>query len=154
MTYTIEMKDRPAQRTLAIRTHSPVQDLPVVIPQTMQKIGDYLAQTKQSTNDIPFVGYYNMDMQNLDVEIGFLSSGNASGQGSIQTGTIPAGKAATVMHIGSYATIGNAHEFLHKWMEANGYQSVNGYYEIYLNDPADTPEDQLKTEIFTLVKTS
>lgn len=154
MSYNIEVRERPAQHIVAISTHSPVQDLPRVIPETMQAIEQYMNEIGQKPTEPPFVSYHNMDRQNLDVKIGFLSPKNVTGKGNIQPGTIPGGKAASVMHVGSYANISAAHDALHRWMEANDHESAGAYYEVYLNDPADTPEEKLQTEIFTLIKGS
>ena len=151
MTYNIEIKDRAAQKTVGLRTHSPVQQLPTLIPQTCDGIMQYITQQGKSIGD-PYVGYFNMDMNDLDVEIGFTSAEPVSGNGKFTAGTIPAGKSASVLHVGSYAKLSEAHGALHDWMQANGKDSATGYYELYLNDPANTPEDQLKTEVFTLLK--
>jgi len=154
MTYKCEVIERPAQLTIGIHTHSPVQDLPQLIPQSYQIIAEYLGQLGQNPSGAPFAAYYNMDMQNLDVEIGFLSASKVAGKGSIQPGSMPGGKAASCLHVGPYSTIGNAHDALHRWVAEKGYESVGVYYEIYLNNPADTPPDALQTQIFTLLKTS
>jgi effector-binding domain-containing protein len=152
MAYTIEMKDRPAQQTVGLRTHSPVQQLPTLIPQTCDGVVQYLSQQGKPISGEAFVGYYNMDMENLDVEIGFTSAEPVPGNSKFTAGTIPGGKSASVLHVGSYAKLYEAHGALHDWMTKNGKESASGYYELYLNDPANTPEDQLKTEVFTLLK--
>src|SRR5262245_59526448 len=149
MAYNIEVAERPAQNTVVISTHSPVQDLPRVIPQTLEAVGSYLNEIGQQPSGAPVVSYHNMDMQNLDVKIGFLSPQNVPGKGTVQPVSIPAGKVASVMHTGSYAKIVEAHDALHRWLTDKGYESQGVFYEVYLNNPDDTPEDKLKTEIFT-----
>src|SRR5579859_4524157 len=133
MTYQIEVRERPAQATLGIRTHSAVQDLPKVIPTANYTIAQYLETLGQHPSGAPFAAYYNMDMQNLDVEIGFLSTKNVPGKGNIQPGSLPGGKAASCLHVGPYTGVGNAHTALHDWMREKGYENMGAYYEIYLN---------------------
>lgn len=154
MTYKCEVIERPAQLTIGIQTNSPVQDLPQVIPQSNQMIAEYLGQLGQNPSGAPFAAYYNMDMQNLHVEIGFLSSSKVPGKGNIQPGLIPGGKAASCLHVGPYSAIGNAHDALHHWVTEKGYESAGVYYEIYLNNPADTPPEALQTQIFTMLRAS
>lgn len=152
MIYKCELIERPAQPTLAIHTHCPQQDLPRVIPSVYETIAQYLGQIGHQPSGAPFAAYYNMDMQNLDTDIGFLNPENVPGRGNIQPGSIPGGKAAVCLHVGPYATIGEAHDALHRWVAEKGYQSKGAYYEIYLNNPNDTPPEALQTQIFTLIK--
>jgi effector-binding domain-containing protein len=154
MAYQIEVSDRPAKITLGIRKSSAAQDLPQVIPQICIAIMQYMGQNDPQDIEDAFVAYYNMDMQNLDVEIGFTTTKEVPGQGNIQRGSIPGGKAASVLHVGPYNGLGAAHDALHRWMAEKGFESATGYYELYLNDPQNTLPEALKTEVFTLLKTS
>jgi len=56
-------------------------------------IAQYLGELGEQPAGPPFVAYYNMDMQALDVEIGFPVSRKLSGKGDIQASEIPGGKA-------------------------------------------------------------
>src|SRR5579859_321012 len=152
MEYQVEVGDRPAKITLGIRKHSAAEALPQVIPQTCGAIMQYMGQSAQQAIEDAFVAYYNMDMQNLDVEIGFTTTKEMPEQDNIQRGSIPAGKAASVLHVGPYDGLGAAHDALHRWMAEKGYEKASGYYELYLNDPQTTPPEALKTEVFTLLK--
>jgi effector-binding domain-containing protein len=88
-----------------------------------------------------------MDMQDLDVEIGFPVSGSLPGKGEIQPGEIPGGKAATCLHVGPYTEVGPAYEALMQWIMENGFEATGVAYEMHLNDPAQTPPEELKTQI-------
>ena len=74
------------------------------------------------------------------------------GEGDIQAGEIPGGMAATCMHIGPYDKITAAYEALGQWMQSNGRQGTGVCYEIYLNDPQQTPPEQLQTQILFPIK--
>jgi effector-binding domain-containing protein len=95
----------------------------------------------------PFVGYHNMDMQDLDLEIGFPFSERLSGEGEVQSGALPGGKAAECLHVGPYDKIAAAYEALQKWLEANGQSPTGIAYEFYLNDPQTTPPEKLETRV-------
>jgi effector-binding domain-containing protein len=86
-------------------------------------------------------------MRDLDVEIGFPVSGSLPGKGEIQPGEIPGGQAATTLHVGSYEELGPAYEALAQWIDDNGYEAIGVAYEMYLTDPAETPAEELKTQI-------
>jgi len=88
-----------------------------------------------------------MDMQNLDVEVGFHVSKNLPSENDINASTIPAGKYACCIHTGSYSDIGPAYNALLQWIKEKGYEVTGIAYEFYLNDPDVTPPNELKTEI-------
>jgi effector-binding domain-containing protein len=95
----------------------------------------------------PFVAYFNMDMQNLDMEIGFPVMQPLPGKGEVQASQIPAGKAATCLHTGPYPEIESAYKALSNWVAEKGYTPTGVAYEFYLNDPGETPPQELQTQI-------
>ena len=147
MLYQCELLDRSAQPTLAIRTRAAVQNLPQVLGPAWGAIMQYAGSLGVLPSGAPFVAYHNMDMQDLDIEIGFPFAQELAGQGNIQAGAIPGGKAATCMHIGPYDQVGRAYDALQKWLEANSYLPAGVAYEFYLNDPQTTPPAELQTQV-------
>jgi effector-binding domain-containing protein len=95
----------------------------------------------------PFVAYHNMDMQDLDLEIGFPFAQEVPGGGEVVQGLIPGGKAASCLHVGPYDQIGGAYEALQSWAEANGHTLAGVAYEFYLNDPRGTAPTELQTQV-------
>ncbi len=152
MDYKCELKERAVQPTLAIRTRSAVQDLSQVLGQSYGAIMQYMCELDEQPAGAPFVAYYNMDMQDLDIEIGFPVAKKLAGKGNIQASEIPAGKFATCMHIGPYDQVEAAYNALMKWIEENGYEAAGVAYETYLNDPSETPPEQLQTLIMFPLK--
>lgn len=152
MGYKCEVKEKKAQPILSVRTKSAVQDLPQVLGKYYGAIAQYLGELGENPAGPPFVAYYNMDMQNLDIEIGFPVSKNLAGKEDIKMSEIPSGKFASCIYIGPYNEIEPAYNELNRWIEENGYESTEVAYEIYLNDPSLTPPEDLKTEIIFLLK--
>ena len=95
----------------------------------------------------PFTAYFNMDMDDLDVEIGFPVPVSLPGKGDIQASEVPEGKAATCLYTGPYSDIGQGYEALTAWINEHGYQPTGVAYEFYLNDPNITPPPELMTQI-------
>ena len=152
MSYQCELRDLPVQPTLTIRARTSVQNLPELIGKSYGDIAQYLAQLGQYPAGAPFAAYYNMDMQNLDVELGFPVSKELPGKGEIKSGRIPAGKFATVLHAGPYDKVGPAYEALTKWIAEKGYEPAGVAYEVYLNDPDETKPEDLKTQVMFPLK--
>ena len=75
-------------------------------------------------------------------------------KGRMRVHELPATLMATTIHHGPYTTMGQAHEAIHKWSEANGYQIVGPDREIYiyskmpvrLDDPTYVTEVQYPVE--------
>jgi effector-binding domain-containing protein len=147
MEYRCELLDRPAQPALVIRTRTAVQSLPQVVGEAYGAIMQYAGQLGLQPSGAPFVAYYNMDMQDLDLEIGFPFDQKLPGKGIVLAGEIPGGKAAACLHVGPYDQLGAAYETLQRWMQASGYVPAGVAYEFYLNDPQATPAAELRTQL-------
>lgn len=147
MTIHCETVQQPDRRVLSIRTHSSVNDLPQTLGQCFGRVGQYLGELGEQPADAPFVAYYNLDMENLDMEIGFPVARELPGKEDIQPGIIPAGKEAVCIYVGPYAEMPPAYEALTAWVEQEGCKPSGVAYEFYLNSPAEVPPDQLITRI-------
>ena len=151
MAYEFSVIERPTQKVLSIRTRSAVQDLPRVIGEVYGKIFSYMQDLGVNPTDAPFVGYFNMDMDNLDIEIGVPIDKDLPEKDNMKISEIPGGKYASTLHIGPYNEIKLAYKAISDWIEKN---HKNNYYcyELYLNDPADTPEAELQTQIIFAIE--
>ena len=152
MSYVCEVKDQSALPVLSIRTRTPVENLPQVLGQGYAAIAQYLGELGQQPAGPPFAGYFNMDMQDLDIEIGFPIARKLPEKGEIKISEIPSGKAATCLYTGPYSDIEPAYNALSRWISDNGHESTGVVYEFYLNDPDETSPDELKTQILFLLK--
>ncbi|MBI5300911.1 MAG: GyrI-like domain-containing protein [Chloroflexi bacterium] len=146
MTYQCELKEQSAQPALSIRTHAAVQDLPQVLGKAYSAIMQYLGEVGEQPAGMPFAAYYNMDMQNLDIEAGFPVARKIAGKGEIQASEFPGGKLASTVHIGPYEQMAPAYKALTQWIKANGYEATGVAYEVYFSEP-ETPPQEIKTEI-------
>lgn len=152
MSYQVEQIERPITPVLSIRTRTAIQDLPKALGEAYGAIGQYLGELDVPPAGPPFAAYYNEDMQDLDLEIGFPVTKSIAGRGSIQTGKIPEGKFASCMHIGPYKEIEPAYKAIMDWIESQGEEATGVCYELYLNDPSEVQEAELQTQIlFPLV---
>lgn len=81
------------------------------------------------------------------MEAGFPVSKPLPGKEDIKPGEILAGKHIACLHTGPYTESGPAYEALARWAGENGYTPTGVAFEFYLNDPAQTPESELRTKI-------
>ncbi len=146
LAYVCEIKDQPERPTLCIRTHAAVQDLPQLFGQAYGALMQYMSEMGVQPAGEPFAAYYNMDMQNLDIEIGFPVTTPVSDRGEIKCSALPAGKFASTVHIGPYDTVGPAYEALTQYVKESGYEPTGVAYEFYFSGP-DTPPEEIRTGI-------
>jgi effector-binding domain-containing protein len=152
MSYQCQIIEQPVKPAATIRTRSAVENLSQVLGQAYGAIAQYLGQEGVYPMGEPFVAYYNMDMQDLDIEIGFPVSGKITGKDTIQPGEIPGGKAVTCTHVGPYDKMAAAYEAMDQWMKENDVEPSGVCYEFYLNDPQQTAPEALETRIMFPLK--
>ena len=147
MSYEVTLTEQASLPTLVVRTRSSVHNLPGALGQAYGAIAGYLGGMGQAPTGPPFSAYYNADMEDLDVEIGFPVAQPLPGEGEVQAGWMQGGTVAVCLHVGPYSKIGAAYEALMAWMAENRYEPAGPAYEIYLNDPAVTPHSELQTQL-------
>jgi effector-binding domain-containing protein len=151
MAYNVEVTQQTAQPAVVIRTHVAAQDLPRVFGEAYGALMQYLSEVGEQPVGMPFAAYHNMDMQNLDLEIGFPVSKPLAGKGAIQAGQLPGGAWAKVLHVGPYDQCGPAYDALSAWIKAHGYEPIGVAYEAYCSEP-DTPPQEVQTWIMFPLK--
>lgn len=152
MAYVMELIESEAVPTMAIRVVTHVANLPQEFARVYGSIVSYLAQKGEQPLGPAYAAYFNMDMEHLDVEIGFPVAREIAGEGEIRASRIPAGKRATTIHKGAYADVAVTYDALARWMGEKGLEPLGVAYEFYYNSPQDVPESELLTRVDFLVK--
>jgi effector-binding domain-containing protein len=148
----IELKEKPSQLVLYIRTRTSLDKLPQLIGGSYMKIANYLCSLGEQPMGVPYTAYYNLDMQNLDVEMGFPVTKALPETEEIKTREIETQQVVSTMHQGPYAKMEPTYIELFKWIEENGYHPTGVCYEYYHNSPEEVPESELLTEIVLPIK--
>lgn len=152
MQYECKIADWTSQPTVSIRTRSSVQTIGKTLGDAYGRIGQYLGELGEQPTGPPYTAYYNEDMEDLDVEIGMPVGKKLPGRGDIDSGEMPQGQVATCLHIGPYTDISPAYAALSEWVKEHGYEASGVAYEVYLDDPALVPPNELKTQIAFVLK--
>ena len=147
----IELLQLNEQPALSIRTTTQVEKLPALIGESYGKIAAYIKELGENFSDVPFVAYHNLDMQNLDVEMGFPVTKSLPDKNEIKSTFIPAGKIIFCMYRGAYIEMASVYNEMAKWITENGYEPVGTSYEYYYNSP-EFPESELLTKIVMPIK--
>jgi len=146
-----EIVDQPEQPVLSVRIRTAVEQLPAELGKAYGAIMQYLGEAGEYPSGAPFSVYYNLDMQDLDVEAGFPVAHALPGKGEIISSTMPARKAGTCIYTGPYADCGPGYEELTAFIKESGYEPTGIAIEYYLNGPETPPQDQ-QTQIVLPLK--
>lgn len=152
MSFMIEMAETQEQPTLVLKTVTPVSELPKILGKAFMDIVTHIMELGEQPVGPAFVGYFNMDMERLELEIGFPVSKALPGKGDILAGSIPAGKQVSCMYKGPYMEMPPVYEEIEKCIKGNGYKPLGPVYEHYYNSPEEVPESELLTKIVFLVE--
>lgn len=152
MGYIIEMVETQEQPALVLKTVTSVGELPKILEKAFMEIVTHIMELGEQPVGPAFVGYFNMDMERLELEIGFPVSKVLPGKGDILAGSIPAGKQVSCMYKGPYMEMPPAYEEIQKWIKDNGYKPLGPVYEHYYNSPEEVPDSELLTKIVFLVE--
>ena len=167
MSQNVELITREQQKALIIKDSVGTLKLAKVMGPAYAKIMDYL-KGKNVELCTPFTSYHvgnweeTVNMSGLkmffslftkkwDIEMGFEVPANIDGSGEIQAITLPAGKYLQTMHIGPYNKVGESYKKIYKYAKEQKHTLGNCSYEFYLNDPRETPQNKLETQILVPV---
>ena len=139
MSYLLQIVETEKQPVLSVKTTTSVSNMPNVVGRAYSSIVNYIMEKGEEPVGPAFIAYYNMDMENLNVEIGFPVTKEIEGKDDIVLRYIPAGKKATGFHKGSYGEIGPVYEQLTKFISEKGYKPTGVTYEYYYNAPDEIP---------------
>jgi effector-binding domain-containing protein len=143
----MEIKVKQEQKTASIRLRTAVAGLKPELGKAYGEIMGLLGGQGVQPAGAPFAIYYNMDMNDLDVEMGFPVASPFRAGGRVKPGTIPGGRTAVSVHKGSYETMEKAYNDIAAFIAKEKAVARGLCYEVYLNDPQTVKPDDLLTEI-------
>ena len=147
MEYQFEVTEPEARPALSIRTRTSLAKLPQELGRIFGQVYQYLQEIGEKPGEAAYSGYHNMDMNDLDVEIGFLLDKPLPGRGEIQATEIPGGKQVSCMYKGPYNKMEPVYQAMTEWMATQNYVPTGIAYELYYNDPSQVPVSELLTKI-------
>lgn len=149
----IELVDQAAQPVLYVRITTSLDELNNEFDKNFALLESYLSELGEQPASAPYAAYYNHDMQNLDVEMGFPVASALSGKDEIQAGALPAfTKAVCGIHKGPYSSLDKTYEQIYAYIANNKLEQSGAHYDFYVSNPDNIPEAELVTKIIIPVK--
>jgi effector-binding domain-containing protein len=118
------------------------------------KLMAYIAEQGKQIAGAPYCCYTNCneDFSQFDMELGIPVSEAIPTKGEIYMSQSYEGKAITATHKGSYKTLEAVYMALMDYAKENALEMTGVYYDYYISNPADTPEDELLTQVVFSIK--
>lgn len=148
----ITLFQQKEQPSMVIRAVTDVKDLPQLIGTSYGKLMEYFQNNNVRLAEMPYVGYFNMDMQAMQIEIAFPICEPLSGNEEIKSSSIPAGKYVVCLHVGAYDEIEATYKAMMAWIKDNGLEPLGVAYESYFNSPHECASEFLITKVALAVK--
>lgn len=152
MFFDLKLEEQAEQPVLSIRLRTTIENLPNAIGESFGAIMKYMTELGEKPANTPFVAYYTLDMQDLDVEIGFPLNRALPDHDAIKAGRLPQGQVVSCMYKGAYSDMEEPYKVIMQWIDDQGHKPTGVYYEFYYNSPAEVPESELLTKIVIPVK--
>lgn len=147
MPFQIESQVLAEQPALVKRAKLPAEEIGHWLPEAYTELFCHLDKLGVSPAGPPFARY-DINGQ-IAVEAGVPVAEQVAPAGELSMAALPAGPVATTLHIGRYEDITGPYEALQRWIILNGHERSGPYWEVYLTDPAETPEpDKQQTVLF------
>lgn len=153
------VEQRDEQPYVAIRSTVPMRELPDVIPRDIGAVIAWLERNGVAMGGAPFVRYRVVDMdRELEIDVGVPVEGAVAGGDGVEAGSLPAGRYATAVHVGTYDRLVDFHAALQAWGAEQGLAFARdpaGFevqLESYLTSPEDEPDfSKHETEVAYLL---
>jgi effector-binding domain-containing protein len=150
-TYFPEIRKLSPRPALTIRTRIRGNGIESLFENGYASIARLLEEEGKAPSGPPFALYYQMDGDDLEVEFGFPVKEPIEGSGSIKSTWTPSGKALVTIYTGPYDGLESAYEYLMTCVAENRLTPNGISYEVYLDDPSETPAKKLKTQVALLL---
>ncbi|MGB3627134.1 MAG: GyrI-like domain-containing protein [Henriciella sp.] len=151
----IEKKTLPEQHYIYVDRESPMgPEIAEAMGSGFGEVFGFVAQAGITPLSMPMTLYTAMPSgSTMTFRAGVIVSAEdaAKASGNVKAATIPAGEAVTATHVGPYTNMNVTHQSLWAHCDEKGYTKAMPVWEVYVDDPGEVPEAELRTEIYRAV---
>ena len=128
------LADLQAQPTAAVRGHAPGDGIAGFLGGVFGEVMGTLARQHVTPAGPPY-GRYVPTGGGFDVEAGFPVHAEIRPEGRVEALSLPGGRVARTLHVGSYETVAEAYDAVTAWLTDNGLEPAGAPWESYLDGP-------------------
>lgn len=151
----VKIRERDRTTVLAKRADVRVPEIPATLGASFGDVYGYLGGLGIRPSEPPFVIYHGMPGPfglPFEIEICAPLPGPVDPPEGWRLLDLPAGLFASVVHVGSYETVGAAYDELGAWITEHGYAIHGAPREVYLSEPGTPPAETRTVVEFPVTK--
>ncbi|SDZ42741.1 GyrI-like domain-containing protein [Herbiconiux ginsengi] len=138
----------PSVTVAGSRSWVPFTDLQAFFARALPVAQDALRSRGTVPAGAPIAVYFAATPDAVDVLAGFPVEPAAAHDETVQSVTLPAGRAVTAVHHGAYDDLGDTYDELHSWMTTHGLGEPGTMTEQYLVGPgSSSPPSEWQTVV-------
>jgi inorganic pyrophosphatase len=147
--YTVEVQQFEPQLVAGIRAITTQAEIASTFAALVPEITDYLKEHEVSSAGAPYVRYFHVGADRVDMEVGMTVAGSVEGNARVELGELPGGDVATTTHTGPYEGLADAYAALVEWIRVQGRQETGTPWEVYAtHSEEDLDSAQWQARIF------
>ena len=118
------------------------------------KLMAYIVEQGKQIAGAPYCCYTNAseDFLQFDMEFGIPVNEAVAASGDIFMSQTYEGKAVSGTHKGAYKDLESTYTAMMDYVKENSLELTGVYYDYYISNPADTPENELLTQVVFPIK--
>lgn len=125
-------------------------DISQAMGEAFGQVFGFMAEKGIAPAGPPMSVYYTYDPETMTFRSGFAVAADDMSKAAdgVSADVLPAGRVLHFVHKGAYATLRDDYGLMMEHLKSEGLQIGAPTWEIYVNDPAEVPEEELLTEIY------
>ncbi|QDG77968.1 GyrI-like domain-containing protein [Labrenzia sp. PHM005] len=129
------------------------KDIGAAMGRAFQTVWEFLQSNGVATTGKALAVYHTYDPEQMTFQAGFSVAPDAAAKASdpVKFDQTPTGEVLYFQHKGAYSKLRDSYGLMMAYAEQNGLIIGAPAWEIYVNDPATTPEDELLTDVFVML---
>jgi effector-binding domain-containing protein len=143
-----EFRQSTKQHTAAIRMTRPMSQIGPAMAEAFSKIYHAVVSAGMEPVGEPLTRYDDMAEGMATFECAIPVPAPIAASGEVVPSIIGGGETAYTVHIGPYQQIADTWEALTAWVESQSRTPAALGWEVYLDDPGEVSEAELRTEIY------
>ncbi|MDG4951065.1 GyrI-like domain-containing protein [Weeksellaceae bacterium KMM 9724] len=129
------------------------EEMNMAMTETFGLVKSYLMDAnnlsvEQIGNPVVLWKQFNIEADNALFYCGYIFNEEVPEIDDLEYADIPGGKFLTTFHNGSYDSLYVTYNRMRKFASVQLFELSNDTYNVYLNNPEETAEDELKTQVF------
>jgi effector-binding domain-containing protein len=152
VTTEFEIVDAPFRLAITIKDHAKVADIPTVMARNLRDLLNYVQRRGIEVSGPPFTYYHAWSFRGVEFESGLPVDHEVQAGGRIRMFNLPATRAVTTIHRGSYEGLRETYSKMEKWMKERGLVPSMSMWEEYSGDLEDILSDHLEARIVWPIK--